>query len=95
MWRTYDVDNLIVLSVLVSLQVVLEALGVIRNLRTLSSVEVVGHAVVEGEERGRSTDFSTHVADSSHACAGEAVHTRTEILDDETRSALLSSAISF
>ena len=88
MWRTYDVDNLIVLSVLVSLQVVLEALGVIRNLRTLSSVEVVGHAVVEGEERGSGTDFSTHVADGRHTRARQGLNTRTGVLNNSAGTTL-------
>ena len=60
----------------------LEALGVVRDVAAVGRVEVVDHAVVEGEEGGGGTDLGTHVADSRHTSAGERLDTRTGVLDD-------------
>ena len=86
--NTYDLDRLVVLSALVSLEVVLEALSVVGNISALGGVEVVDHAVVEGEEGGRRTNLGTHVADRGHTRAGERLDTRTSVLDDSTSAAL-------
>lgn len=83
-----DFDDLVVFGVLVGNEVVRELLGVVGDHGTAGSFEIVGHAVVEGEKRGGSTDFSTHVADSSHAGATERFDTRAGVLDDGTCSAL-------
>lgn len=69
--KTYDLNVLIVFSALVGLQVVSESLSILSNLGTLSSLEIVRHAIVEGEEGGGSTDFSAHVTNSSHTRARE------------------------
>ena len=66
----------------------LEALGVVGDFRALGRVEVVDHAVVEREERGRSADFSTHVADRGHTGARERLDTRSSVLDDSASSTL-------
>ena len=86
--NTYNLDRLVVLSALVSLEVVLEALSVVGDVGALSRVEVVDHAVVEREERGCSADFSTHVTDRGHTGARERLDTRTSVLDDGTSAAL-------
>lgn len=65
-----------------------EGFGIVSNVGTLGSLEVVDHAVVEGEERSCSTNFSTHVTNRSHTRAGERFDTRTTVLDDSTSSTL-------
>ena len=66
----------------------LESLRVVGDVGALGSVEVVDHAVVEGEEGGRRTNLSTHVADRGHTRARERLDTRTSVLDDGTSAAL-------
>ena len=88
MTKTYNLNDLVVFGTLVSGEVVLEAVSVGGNIATLGRLEVVGHTVVEGEERGRSTNFSTHVADSSHTSSRERVNTGTLVFDDSTSSTL-------
>ena len=44
--------------------------------------------MVEGEERGSSTNFSTHVTNRSHARARERLDTRTAVLNNRTSSTL-------
>jgi hypothetical protein len=83
-----DLDDLVVLGVRVGGEVVLEGLGVLADVVTLGSVEVVTHAGVVGEEGGGSTDLGTHVTDGGHSSAGERVDTLTEVLDDGARSTL-------
>lgn len=83
-----DLDHLVVLCVLVGLQVVLERVGILGNLRTLGRVEILSHALVVREEGGSGTNFSTHVANGGHARAGERFNTRTSILDDSTSATL-------
>lgn len=85
---THDIDDLVVLGVLISLEVVREALSVLGNFRTFGCVQVVDHAVIEGEERSSSTDLGTHVTDRSHARARERLDTRTAVLNNGTSSAL-------
>ena len=85
---THDLDGLVVLGTLVGLEVVLELRGVAGNVGTAGRVEVVDHAVVEGEEGGRRTNLGTHVADRGHTRARERLDTRTSVLDDSTSAAL-------
>lgn len=85
---TYDLNDTVVVGTLIRLQVVLEALGILGDLTALGGVQIVGHAAVEGEHRRSSTDFSTHVADRSHASARERLDTRTGVLNDSTSSTL-------
>lgn len=79
---------MVVLGALVSLEVVLEALRVVGDVRTLGRVQVVDHAMVEGEQRRRSTNLSTHVANRSHTRAGERLDAGASVLDDGTGTAL-------
>jgi hypothetical protein len=77
---THNLDALVVLAVLVGLEVVVELLGVAGLGGTAGSLEVLGHAVVEGEERSGRTDLGTHVTDGGH--------TRARVLDDGAGTAL-------
>ena len=79
---THNLDDLVILGTLIRNKIMGEPLRIFGNLRAFSSVEVVHHAGVEGEERGSSTNFGTHVANGSHASAGEGLDTRAGILDD-------------
>ena len=88
MEATHDLNVLVVLGALIGLEVVLELLGVLADVRTTGSIEVVDHTVVEGEEGGRRTNLSTHVADRGHTRARERLDTRTSVLDDGTSAAL-------
>jgi hypothetical protein len=83
-----DFDDLVVFGVLVGGKVVSKLLGVIGDHGAVGGIEIVGHAVVEGEEGGGGADFSAHVADGSHASATEGFDTRAGVLDDGTCSAL-------
>ena len=65
-----------------------EALSVSGNLSTFGSLEVVDHAMVEGEQRGRRTNFSTHVADGRHARARQGLDTRTGVLNNSAGATL-------
>ena len=85
---TYNLNALIVLSTLIGLEVVRETLSVLGDVRTVGRVEVVGHAVVEREERGGGTDFSTHVADGRHARARQGLDTRTGVLNNSAGTTL-------
>lgn len=57
-----DLDELVVLGALVLAELSGIRAGEVTNLGTLGGCEVVVHAVVEGEEGGGGTNFSTHVA---------------------------------
>ena len=50
---------LVILGTFISFQVVSERLSILSNGLALSSVKVVNHALVEGEQRSSSTNFST------------------------------------
>ena len=65
-----------------------KALGVVGNVATVGRVEVVDHAVVEGEEGGSGTNLSTHVANGGHTRAGEGLDTRAGVLDDSASTTL-------
>ena len=86
--NTYNIDDAVVVSTLIRLQVVLEALGVLGDLTTLGNVQVVGHAAVEREHRRSSTDFGTHVANRSHASARKRLNARASVLNNGASSAL-------
>lgn len=83
-----DFDDLIVLGVLISSEVVLESFGVGSDVGTVGSVKVFTHSLVVGEEGGSGTDFGTHVADGGHSSAGERSDTLTEVFNDSTSSSL-------
>jgi hypothetical protein len=85
---THNLDDLVILSTLIWNKIMREPLGILGNLWALGSVEVVDHAGVEGEERGGSTNFGTHIANGSHTSAGERLDTRTSILNDGPGAAL-------
>jgi hypothetical protein len=53
-----DLDELVVLGTLVLAELLGVLAGEVTDVLTLGSVQVVVHAVVEGEERGGSTNFS-------------------------------------
>lgn len=85
-----DLDDLVVLGTLVGLEVMLEGLGVGRDVAALGRAEVVAHARVVGEEGGGRADFGTHVADGGHTRARERLHTSTGVLDDGAGTTLNS-----
>ena len=89
-----DLDQLVVLSTLVLAQLRSVFAREVTNALTLCGLQVVVHAVVEGEHGGGGTDLSTHVADGSHTSAGEGVHTRSVVLDDSTSTTLDSQETS-
>lgn len=89
-----DLDQLVVLSTLVLAEVLGIGAGEFTNGLTLSDLQVVVHAVVEGEKRGRSTDFSTHVTDGSHTGGRKRVDTRTVVFDDSASTTLDSEETS-
>jgi hypothetical protein len=60
--RKVDLDELVVLGALVLTELVGVLAGEVTNLATLGRAQVIVHAIVEGEERGGSTNFSAHVA---------------------------------
>lgn len=61
--REVNLDELVVLATLVLLELLGVAARKVTNVRTLGGREVVVGPVVEGEERGSGTDFSTPVTD--------------------------------
>jgi hypothetical protein len=85
---THDFNVLIVFSALIGLQVVSERLSILSNGLALSSVKVVNHALVEGEQRSGSTNFSTHVTNGGHTRARKRFNTRTLVFDDSTCASL-------
>ncbi len=84
----YNLDHFVIFGTLVRCQVVSKALRILGNFRSLRGVEIVNHTAVEGEERGRGTNFGTHVADRGHTRARERLDTGTVIFDDGTSSTL-------
>ena len=66
----------------------LEALSILGDFRSLGSIEVIGHTVVEGEQAGGSTNFSTHVANGGHSRARQGFNTGSIVFDDGTSSTL-------
>jgi hypothetical protein len=49
----------------------LEGLGVVGDLRPVGRLQVIGRTVIEGEQRGRGTHLSTHVADGGDSGSQE------------------------
>ena len=86
--ETHDLDALVVLGTLISLQVVLESLGIVGDSLATGSVEVVDHAVVEGEDGRRRANLGTHVANGGHTRAGERLDTGASVLDDSASATL-------
>ena len=62
----------------------LERFGVFSYLSSLGGVEVVYHALIEGEEGRGSSNLSTHVTDRSHTRAGERLDTRSVVFNNGT-----------
>lgn len=85
---SYDLDDLIVLGTLIRLQVVLELLSVVGDVTTLRGAEIITHTAVVREERSGGSDFSTHVADGSHARARQGLDARASVLDNGTSTTL-------
>lgn len=81
-------DDLVVLALLIRLEVVVELLGVSGNVGSASSLEVLRHSAVEGEERGGGTNLGTHVTDGGHTGTRERLDTGTVVLDNGTGSTL-------
>ena len=90
MHHTHNFDNLVVLSILISLQVVCKLPCVLSNVVALGRVKIVNHAIVEGEERSRCANFSSHVTDCGHASARKRFDTRSLVLDNSARTTLHS-----
>jgi hypothetical protein len=65
-----------------------ELLGVVCDIRAFRRVQVVDHAVVEGEHGSGCSDFGTHVANGGHARARKRLDTGTLVLDNSTGTAL-------
>lgn len=83
-----DLQELVVLGALVFAELLGVEAGEVTNVGTLGGGEVVVHAVVEGEDGGGGTNFSTHVANGTHTSGGEGVDTRTVVFDDGTGTTL-------
>lgn len=64
-----DVDVLVVFSAGISREESLVGIGEVTNGGSAGGVEVLSHSVVVWEHGSSGTDFSTHVADSSHTSA--------------------------
>lgn len=92
--RQVDFDHLVILGTLILAELLAVGTGEIGDLLTLGDLEVVVHAVVVGEERSSGTNFSTHVANSTHTGAREGLDTRTVVLDDGTSTTLDSKETS-
>merc|ERR1719154_263624 len=78
-----NLNNLVILAVRVwAKKRILKFHGFVSNSLTLSSGEVVNHALVEGEHTGRSTKLSSHVTNGSHTSGGNAVDTFTKVFNN-------------
>jgi hypothetical protein len=83
-----DLDELIVLSTLILTELGGVLTRELTNVLTLGGLQVVVHAVVEGEDGGSGTNLSTHVTDGSHTSAGEGLNTGSVVLNDGTSTTL-------
>ena len=83
-----DLDELVVLGTLVLTELLGVVAGEVTNVGTLGGLQVVVHAVVEGEHGGGGTNLSTHVANGTHTSARQAVDTGAVVLDDGTSTTL-------
>ena len=72
--KTYNLNDLVVFSTLVSGKVVLEAVSVGGNIATLGGLQVVGHVRIVGEGGSGGTNLGTHVANGGHTSARETRH---------------------
>ena len=86
--RQVNVDCLVVLGFLVCPQVMLEGIGVVSDLGAVGSLEIIDHAVVEGEQRGCGTNLSPHIANGGHPSSRERFDTWALVFDDGSSSAL-------
>ena len=73
---------------MVGTQVRSKRLGQRSDIAALGGTQIVGHALVEWENRRRGTNFSTHVANGGHARARNGVDAGAKVLDDSTGTAL-------
>ena len=89
-----DLDQLIVFSTLVLTELLGIFTGEVTDALTLGGLQVIVHAVVEGEHGGGSTNLSTHVTDGAHTSTGERVDTRSVVLNDSTSTTLDSQKAS-
>lgn len=83
-----NLHDLVVLGAFIRLEVVLEGVCVLGDLRPLGGLQVGRHALVVREEGGGCSDFGAHVADGRHAGAGEGLDAGAHVLDDGARAAL-------
>jgi len=83
-----DLDELVVLGTLVFTELLGVRASEVTDMLALGGLQVVVHAVVEGEDRSGGTDFSTHVADGTHTSARQRLNARTVVFDDGTSASL-------
>lgn len=89
-----DLDQLVVLRAGVLTELLGVDAGEVTNVLALGGLQVVVHALVEGEDRGGGTNLSTHVTDGTHTSAREGINTRSVVLDDGTSTSLDSKETS-
>ena len=92
--RQVDLNQLVILGTLIFAKLLGVGPGEVANVLTLSGLQVVVHAVIVGEKRGGSTNFSTHVTDGTHTGARKRVDTRSVVLNDGTSTTLDSEEAS-
>lgn len=80
--RQVDLNQRVVFAALVFMELVTESPGKFADLLTFRRSQVVVHSLVEWENRSRSTDLSTHVADGSHPGTRKRFDARSVVLDD-------------
>lgn len=83
-----DLNQLVVLSTLILAELLGVLAGEVTDVLTLGGLQVVVHAVVEGEHGGGGTNLSTHITDGGHTSAGQGVDTRSVVLDDSASTTL-------
>ena len=83
-----DLDELVVLGTLVLTKLLGVFAGEVTNVLALGSLQVVVHAVIEGEDGGGGTDLGSHVANCSHTSARQRLDTRSVVLNDGASSTL-------
>ena len=88
-FRQVDLDHLVVDRTLVRPEELGVLAGGLSNGPTASGMEVGGHAVDKGEERGGGSNLGTHVADGAHSGTGQRVDSWSKVLDNVTRTSLL------
>ena len=83
-----DLDELVVLGTLILAKLVGVLAGEVTNVLTLGGLQVVVHAVVEGEDGGGGTNLGTHVTNRGHASARQRLDTGSVVLNNGTSSTL-------